>query len=255
MKLLLARPFGAVYAQIDLKNATILIRDGYDGPGTTNGAVNNAAGYMLGATTMVVDGYVGAVITGDRFTVDGDTIVHTITAHTETLSNTTEITFTPALGAAVVDNAVITILPHHLEVKIGEGNCTYTEKRNMTYTRDRGTLDTVKEGDEEPMDVRIDATWEFLRSSTGQTPTIEDVLKQRGEASTWVSSSADPCEPYCVDIEILYQPPCGGEEDEKITLPDFRWEQIEHDLRQGQISVTGKCNAKEANITRGEFAV
>jgi hypothetical protein len=89
-----------------------------------------------------------------------------------------------------------------------------------------------------------------LRASTGQFPTIEDVLKQRGEASDWTSSSADECEPYAVDIEIEYDPPCGGEEKEIILLQDFRHEQLDHDLRQATVSVTGKCNVKEASITR-----
>jgi hypothetical protein len=49
-----------------------------------------------------------------------------------------------------------------LEVKIGEGNITWTEKRNMEYTLDRGQLDTVREGDEVPVDVKIDLVYEFL---------------------------------------------------------------------------------------------
>jgi len=136
-----------------------------------------------------------------------------------------------------------------LEVKIGEGNLTYDEKRNINYVLNRSVLDTVKEGDEEPMDVRFDFTWEFLKavSTTGAgTPTIEDVLKQRGEASAWVSSSSDPCEPFAVDVEVHYVPPCGGELDEVITLPDFRYTSLAHDLRAGTVAVTGQCNATQA---------
>lgn len=140
-----------------------------------------------------------------------------------------------------------------LEIKIGEGTLTYDETRNMEYTLDRGLLDTVREGDEAPMDVRFDFTWEFLKavSTTGAgTPTVEDALKQRGEAAGWVSSSADPCEPYCVDVEIDYVPPCGGELSEIITLPDFRYESLAHDISAGTVSVTGKCNATQAAIVR-----
>jgi len=140
-----------------------------------------------------------------------------------------------------------------LEVKIGEGNLTYDEKKNMEYTKDRGALDTVREGDEEQMDVSFDFTWEFLKavSTTGAgTPTIEDALKQRGEASDWVSSSSDECEPYAVDVEIHYAPDCGSELDEIITLPDFRYTSLAHDLRAGTVAVTGQCNATEAIIVR-----
>ena len=158
---------------------------------------------------------------------------------------------------AVIDlkNAIIQVRggtqpDNKITVVLGEGNLTYDEKRNMDYVRDRGLLDTVKEGDEEPMDVRLDATWEFI-TGTGSEITIEDAMKQRGNASDWTSTSADACEPYAVDIYILYSPPCGGDQGETIVLPDFRWESISHDLRAGTLSFTGKCNNTQATVSRG----
>lgn len=71
------------------------------------GAINNGAGYAAGVATVTTDGFTGAVATGEYITIVGDNIVHRITAHTETLGNTTSITFTPALKRAVADNAVI----------------------------------------------------------------------------------------------------------------------------------------------------
>ncbi len=237
-------------AQLDIKNCDVFIDDGYAGSVTGTTLVNNMSGYMAAATTMAVDGSTGLVTVGDRFTVAGDTVVHTVTAQTPTLSNTTSITFTPALGASVVNDAVITWLPHRLQIRIGEGNVQWTEKRPITYTKDRGRLDTVKEGDEEPMEVKLDFTWVFLKASTGQTPTIEDVLKNRGEASDWVTSAADTCEPFAVNIVIEYTPPCSTEDMEVYTLQDFRYEDLGHDLKQAQVSVSGKCNVKEATVTR-----
>jgi hypothetical protein len=35
---------------------------------------------------------------------------------------------------------------------------------------------------------------------------------------------ADACEPYCVDIEIVYTPPCTGVKAERILLEEYRWE-------------------------------
>ncbi len=139
-----------------------------------------------------------------------------------------------------------------IDVKIGEGNLTYDERRNMTYVRDRGRLSTVREGDDEPMDVRIDAMWEHITGAGGgATPTVEDALKKRGDASGWTSASSDACEPYAVDIVILDVPPCGGDTPETIILPDFRYESIAHDLRGATLAISGKCNAKEAIPTRG----
>lgn len=258
MRFLSAVPFQMHYAQIDLKNATVYIRDGYSGgTGAKVGAVNNASGYAAAATTMTVDGFSAAVTTGDYFTVVGSKATgtnvltrHKITAHTETSSATTSITFTPGLSASVLDNAVITIQPNQIEVTIGEGNLQYTEKRNIEYVRDRGLLDTVREGDQEPVEVRLDATWEFLRGDTSDPPTIEEVLKQVGNAASWVSSSTDACEPYAVNIDIWYNPPCGTTKDEIIKLVDFRWESFDHNMKDGQLSISGKCNVTQATVTR-----
>ncbi len=237
-------------AQLDLKNADVFIRDGYAGGVTGNSLVNNAAGYTAGATTMLMDGSSGLVVVGDTFLVAGDTVEHRVTSKVDTLGSTTSITFTPALGASVADNTAITWQPHSLQVRIGEGNLQWTEKRPITYTKDRGRLDTVKLGDQDPVEVKLDATWVFLKASTGNTPTIEDALKRRGEASNWISSSSDLCEPYAVDIVVLYSPPCTTDQKERYVLNDFRYEDLGHDLKQGQISISGKCNITEATVTR-----
>lgn len=232
-----------------MKYAFIRLRDGYDSVGT--GAVNNAAGYAIGATTMLVNTITGAVAVGDRFNVVGSDDDHVITAHTETTGNTTSITFTPGLEGAVLDDAVITFLPHQIEVKIGEGNLTYDETRKYKYTLDRGRLDTIKQDDEEPLSVKFDMTWEWIKGVTNSgIPTIEDALKKRGEAADWVSSSDDPCEPYCIDIEVEYVPPCAGEGTEVILFEEFRWESLGHDLRAGTISCSGKCNKTDATVDR-----
>jgi hypothetical protein len=139
-----------------------------------------------------------------------------------------------------------------LEIKIGDGNITWAEKRNMEYTLDRGQLDTVREGDEVPVDVKIDLVYEFLTAATGDTvPTPEDVLKHRGPASTWISSSSDPCEPFAIDVEVVYTPACGGEDPETVLIQDYRWEQLDHDPKAGTLSTSGKANVKEATVTRG----
>lgn len=138
-----------------------------------------------------------------------------------------------------------------IEIKIGEGNLTYTERREMIYTADRGTLDDVREGDEQPMDVSFDFLWEYISSVSPNPPTVEDALKNRNEASGWVSTDADACRPYAVDIEINYVPNCQPTGNtEVITLPDFRWEELNHDLTAASISCTGRCNAVEATAVR-----
>ena len=143
---------------------------------------------------------------------------------------------------------------NEIEVKIGEGNLTYTERRNMDYTLDRGRLDEVREGDEVPVDVRMDFVWEFITGGTasGAIPTVEDALKRLGAASGWVSTDADSCRPYCVDIELEHTPGCTGSSTptETITISDFRYEQLDHDLRGGSVAVTGRANVTQATVVR-----
>lgn len=194
---------------------------------------------------------VAVVVTADNVDLDAGTVTpSTVNAHT----STNRIYFTPALVTAQdlpEDNDTITFAGRTLEVKIGEGNCTYNEQRTMEYVLDRGELDNVREGDDVPMDVSLDFVWEFLSSISGaDTPTIEEVFKNEGNASSWESSDSDTCRPFAVDLEIEHIPPCGGEEPEIVTLPDFRWESLNHDLRAATVAVSGKCNAKEAIVAR-----
>ena len=138
-----------------------------------------------------------------------------------------------------------------MTVTIGEGNVTYSEKRPVDFTLDRGLIDTVRLADEEPIDVSMDFTWEFLSSGTGDTvPTIEEALKKTGLASAWVSSSTDPCQPYSVDLEIYNNPVCGAEESEIITIEEFYWESLDHDLREGAVAISGRANRNYATVAR-----
>lgn len=237
--------------QLDLKDCEIFIYEGAAGA-PVSGAVNNMAGYVANDVTMTVDGITGAVVTGQTFTVAGSTATHTITAHTETLSNTTSITFTPGLTGTVADNAVITFGGQRLKIKVGDGNITYNEKRNIEYKRDRGKLNTVREGDEEPLDVSIDLQWEFVKSDTGEPITPEEAIKGIGAAAVagWTTTSDDTCEPYAVDIYVIHTPRCTTKKKEAYLLKDYRWETMNHDFKQGMIQTTGKCNIKEAVVTR-----
>jgi len=140
-----------------------------------------------------------------------------------------------------------------IEVTIGEGNLTYTERKNIDYTLDRGNLDEVREGDQVPVDLSLDAVWEYIKGTvgTGGTPSIEDVLKRINAASAWVSTDADACRPFAVDVEIEYLPvpsTCGDKE--VITFSDFRYEELAHDLRAGTIAVSGRCNVTQASVAR-----
>jgi hypothetical protein len=222
--------------------------DGY----TNTGAVNDTP--MNGDTTLTVDAIVGQIPAFAKMVIVGANRTYRVLSASG--NPTTSVTFEPALATAdgiPIDNALITFGGRFVEAKIGDGNLTYTENREMEYRLDRGELDTVREGDDQPLEISLDFVWEFLRASTGEEPTLEDAIKQRGEAASWVTSdTADSCSPYAVDIEIEHDPPCAGEQREFILLPDFRWESLEHNASDAQISMSGRCNSREAVISRAD---
>lgn len=141
---------------------------------------------------------------------------------------------------------------HRLDVSVGEGTLTWTERRPVEYLMEKGRIDEVRLGDEVPMDVSFQFRWKFLRSNTASTPSIEDALKQRYEAAAWTSSDSDTCRPYALDIVVINDPTCNTEMRERATLPDFRYEELQHDVKAASVSCSGKCNAREAIVDRGE---
>jgi hypothetical protein len=138
-------------ARIELKHCTVRMKDGLSGSAAINEPV---IAPQEGDTEMDIDTVVlnttvtDLVPVGARFTVAGETetTVHTVTARTPAGAGpTTNIEFSPALGAGTyVDNGVITFLPQQIDIKIGDGNLTYTENKNYEYELDRGQLDTVR---------------------------------------------------------------------------------------------------------------
>lgn len=76
-------------------------------PSTYTGAVNNAAGFGAGTTTMDIDGVSQSIAGGTPFTVAGLSGTYQVTS-TVGGATPTSVTFTPGLTGSVADNAVIT---------------------------------------------------------------------------------------------------------------------------------------------------
>ncbi len=150
---------------------------------------------------------------------------------------------------AVIDlkQATITIedgAATSVELILGDGNVTFTETVNREYRLNRGVLNTVKDGDEEPMSVTFELEWEYL---DGATP--YNIVKN-ADASYTTTDATDLCAPYACNIKIDYDPDCATGDQEVITFPDFRYENINGDLSGSQLSVDGRCNATEPTIVR-----
>lgn len=219
--------------------------------------VGGAGTAEAAATTFTYDGasvgprnWALATVDGTGLTGGGSEAI-TQTTQGEKAGSTNSITISPGLLIALSGTEAMTFSGVEVEVTVGEGNLTYDENREVEFILDRGQIDQVKLGDEQPMDVNMDFTWEFLKSVAGATvPTVEEALKQEGPASTWVTAATGECDPYCVDIELRNEPTCGGVQTEFIRLPCFYWTQISHDPDASQVSVTGQCNALLAVKTR-----
>ena len=246
-------------ARIELKHCEILFRDGLAGVAVINQPVTPPA---ADDTTLTVDGIVlntldtEKIPVGARFTIAGETdatAIHVVTARTPTSgSPTTAITIAPALGPGTyADNAALTFLPQQIDITVGDGNVTYSEKTAYTYDLDRGLLDTVREGNETPMDVKLECIYAYITTGTAELDSPMDALKGIGAASEWVSAATDKCEPYAIDVVIVHTPPCGTMQVETTTFPDFRSESRDIDFQKANIAITGKCNAVEPIVTRG----
>lgn len=262
--------------QFDLKNAIVSLCDGrLASLITTNGAgingrvtltdVNTHRGTQPAVTTTIVNAGIShasldVAVVGTDITVtpvtDGSSVITSTAAQVRTAINAFPaaaalvLASLPGSGASVVVAQAKTSLANGARtvgVKVADGVLSYTEKKNRKYTLDRGLLGTVMNADDSPMEVKVNAIWEFLTDSASVT--FEDALKKRNFASNWVTTDPDACSPYCVDIEIAYDPNCGVDR-EFITLPLFRYEDFGHNFKDGVLDLSGKCNVIEAILLR-----
>ena len=235
------------------------MKDGLSGSGVIGEATPGATDTDADVNTIVLNTTETELVPiGARFTVStaNNTEIYTVTDRTPaTTSPTTNVEFTPAWGSDTPTvSDVITFQAQELVVTIGEGNLTWTEAKEYEYLLDRGDLDTVKEGDEQPLEVSLEFVYDHVTQGTGEAVTPVDAVKGSGGASEWVSSSSDLCEPYAVDMVVRHCVPCGTDEDEETTFPDFRYESLEYDLSEATIAVSGRCNVSEAVPARGTNA-
>jgi hypothetical protein len=244
-------------ARIEMRDVTIYVQDGLAGTGnlSANATENDAD---LEVETIVLNtATTNLVPIGARLTVNGETAntIHTVTARTPTDDGPTlNLVVTPIMGAGTYntgnEEGALTFINQRIEIKVGEGNLTWTEAKEYEYLRERGDLDTVKEADEQPVEMSMEFVYEYIKTQSGQTITATDALKQQGEASEWVSTSADLCEPYCVDVLAKHCVPCGTDEDEDVLFTDFRYESLDFDTGEATIAVSGRCNVSQPTVTR-----
>lgn len=139
-----------------------------------------------------------------------------------------------------------------LIIKVGEGTFTWTEKVNREYKLDRGTLNTVRDGDEEPVEWSLDLSWDWIQG-TSEAPEADGIAELKaflkGDSTHVTIDSADACAPYAFKIQVEYVPDCGDTGGKDIVLDKCRIESLQYDIGAGTISASGRANVTEATIT------
>lgn len=135
-----------------------------------------------------------------------------------------------------------------IEITFDEGNLTWSEAQEREYKLNRGLAGkangaSVRNGDDTPMQVTINARFSFYNSDTD----IKPVQFLKNTPGTLTSTDDDACAPYAVDIVLENSPACAS--DEILTFPDFRWETGDFDVRAGTVNITGRCNATEPVVS------
>ena len=267
-------------AKIDLKNATLRLWDGTIPALTTT----NAAGVNGQVTLTALSKHHGSatpsitiihpttttslsvVVTGVEIVVTLEYAGSVTTTATQMKTAYDLVAAAVALatmaqegdGTLVPDAQAITRLTGHnsLEIKVGDGNLTHSEKKAREFGLDRGLLDTVRDADQEPMDVAFDFMWEFLSSANGASvPTIEEVLKNIAPADSWVTTADDTCQPFCIDLEIVNAPECSAIEDEQTIFEEFYHEGLDHDTKEASVACSGRCNRLVATHVRFDASI
>lgn len=217
-------------------------------------------GTLSGQTTLAVDTVVlntddtDFIPVGGRFTLAGEAgatqPIHTVL--TRTGNPTTSITFTPALANFTGNgaNTVLTFLPQQIEIRVGDGDLSWTEAREVLYDLDRDILDDVRLGPEQPLELNAAFVFEWASTGTGETISPIDAIKRINDAEEWVSSDSDQCRPYAIDVIVDHVVPCGTNQDQRFAFEDFRWDSLEYSIQDAAITLTGRCNRTDALVER-----
>jgi hypothetical protein len=166
---------------------------------------------------------------------------------------TWNVTFTPAIasGSVPADDDVITWLPQRIFARIDDGaDFSYTESYDPQIDTERGFLSNAREGTEQPMTVSTAFVWDWFRASTGGDVTFYEALNQLGEAASWITTAADPCEPYAVDLFLFDRPDCGSEQAEVYFFRNFMKTSVSPGLSSASVSLEGRCVAVRPDISR-----
>ncbi len=148
----------------------------------------------------------------------------------------------------IVDGTADT--PLYLEIPIMDGDLSWSEKHPTMIVKNRGKIDSRKEGDEEAMEVSFSFLFEQYQFATGEATgvSVHDALYGTGgaaaEGAAWVST--DSCGPYAIDLEFTIANPCADGEAEVLTFPKFHADKF--DFKEA--SEANKCTVSGSSLAQ-----
>lgn len=267
-------------AQIDIQNCRVYLCDGRKATLTNQGITYTDAtthrglrplprivlidppGNNVPLSATVTDDETGTVVTVTLAT-DGSSAVTTTATQlvaflqaNEAVKSIVTVSGSGGTPLAPLASTSLTNGPRKLELIIGEGDVTFSSKKPRIFTLNRGILNSVRNGPQEPMDVTFNAEWHTTKALNSDTsPTLHEVIHQIGHASTWVTTSDDPCSPYCLDVWIANILPCGDVPDEVICFEQMYFETENGSLSNGSFDISGRCNSQTFIAYRQEDVV
>ena len=134
-----------------------------------------------------------------------------------------------------------------VEFTFDSGDFQYTVAREWNYRPNRGKLGaangaSVTQGDDQPMALSFQGRYSRWTSVGDTKP--NQILFNIGGGFT--STDTQNCATYCCNITLENVPSCG--DGETLLFRDFRVDEGQYGIRDGQVSFTGRCNATEPGV-------
>lgn len=131
----------------------------------------------------------------------------------------------------------------HHGFRFGDGDFNYTIKKEYEFTPERGRIEggTMREGDEQLVEITFEGVYETLYGEDG-TPSVFEILMGRGDCASWAGLGDNPCEPYAtwlylINDPLIRIPTCG--EGEGLLFKNFFCEQADPTISGGTYSFSG----------------
>jgi len=127
------------------------------------------------------------------------------------------------------------------------GDFQFTKSREWNYRPNRGRLGaangaSVTLGDDQPMALSFQGRYSRYSSATDTKP--QEILTN--DSGDFTSTDTQICATYACNILLENLPSCG--DGETLLFPDFRIDEEQYGIRDGQVSFTGRCNATQPEV-------